>query len=210
MIEDKHFKPFTQEDVAEAYRQRRIAYARNPDPHHRKILRNYLLHAMLELSGRYDEIFSPELTVAEPEYEYFQSGAKYHGGDAVKGMYRGLTVNGATAIIADQQRVAVADWGFCTEQVSHYYLPPQLAEQRGLPVNSERDFFVEHRPLVMVWLYDAQARLMGERIYHAATSTYSRLRPEQFLTTEDVAQALAPLIPLAEAEFRANPETLPV
>lgn len=198
------FKPFTAQDVIDAYQRRREAYALEENPHHRKILRNYLLHAMLELSGRFDEIFVPEMTIENPEYEYFQTGVQYIGGDAVRGMYRGLTVNGATAIIADRQKVAVADWGFCTEQVSNYYLPPHLAEARGIKTNPGH-CYIEHRPLVMVWYYDMQARLAGERIYHSAISTYTEIPESLFLTPDDVARALGPLIELARDEFQRNP-----
>ena len=38
------------------------------EPLHRKILNNYRRHAMLEVSGRYEEIFAPDMTVEEPFY----------------------------------------------------------------------------------------------------------------------------------------------
>ena len=40
----------------------------NTNPRHRRILSNYRRHAMLEVSGRYEEIFTPEMTVEHPFY----------------------------------------------------------------------------------------------------------------------------------------------
>lgn len=197
-----NFVPFTLDDVVEAYKRRQSEFKKESDPHRRKILLNFNLHAALELSGRFEEILDPELTVDQPMYEYFQSGVSYHGARAVHGFYASLVENNATAIISDSQKVAVADWGFCAEQVSNYYVPAQMARNYGIPAVDGR-YYVLHRPLVMIWYYDDAAKLVGERIYHAANLTYSEVPEEQYIRTELLAQALAPFIETARKDLRA-------
>jgi len=199
---EKSFTPFTVADVVDGYQRRRIECDAEQSPRRRKILRNYILHAMLEISGRYEEIFSRGLMADHPEYEYFQEGVSFHGIDAVKGMYRGLTDNTSTAILSDprKRRIAIADWGFAVEQVNHYYLNSELALQRGIPVRSGCSY-VLHRPVSMLWNYDDKQRLIGERLYHAAHSTYSEIDEEQFILPEMLRNALAPLISVAQADL---------
>jgi hypothetical protein len=48
---------------------------RTADPLHRAILKNYLRHALLEISGYWDRILVPELTVDEPVYRVAEGGA---------------------------------------------------------------------------------------------------------------------------------------
>jgi hypothetical protein len=38
------------------------------NPRHRQILENYRRHAILETTGRWQEIFTPEMTVEHPVY----------------------------------------------------------------------------------------------------------------------------------------------
>ena len=44
------------------------------DPLHRQILENYRRHAILEVCGLWEEIFTPEMTVEHPLYCFNVSG----------------------------------------------------------------------------------------------------------------------------------------
>ena len=71
------------------------ALARTDNPLHRAILLNYRRHQILEVSGRYEEIFVPEMTVEEPEYVIFggfnKAGeVRLKGWDTIKNHYKGI------------------------------------------------------------------------------------------------------------------------
>ena len=55
------------------------------NPRHRFMLHAYYRHRFLEIAGRYDEIFVPEMTVEKPVYHVHASGqhTKLEGQDAV-------------------------------------------------------------------------------------------------------------------------------
>ncbi len=42
--------------------------AETDNPRHRAILKNYRLHALLEVSGRYEELLAPTMTVEHPHH----------------------------------------------------------------------------------------------------------------------------------------------
>nr|WSY53878.1 hypothetical protein OG999_29685 [Streptomyces sp. NBC_00886] len=44
------------------------------NPLHRAILKNYLRHLLLELSGYWDQIIVPELTIYDPQYRVGDRG----------------------------------------------------------------------------------------------------------------------------------------
>src|SRR5580700_9913981 len=54
------------------------------NPRHRFMLQAYYRHRFLEIAGRYDEIFVPEMTVENPVYHVHASGqhTKLEGRDA--------------------------------------------------------------------------------------------------------------------------------
>jgi hypothetical protein len=65
------------------------ALATTTKPRHRYLLQAYYRHRFLEVAGRYDEIFAPEMTVPSPVYNFRYAGinATLSGADAVKGVY---------------------------------------------------------------------------------------------------------------------------
>ena len=60
------------------------------NPRHRFLLQAYSRHRYLEIAGRYEEIFAPEMMAPNPSYHFHASGisAKLEGQDNVKGLYR--------------------------------------------------------------------------------------------------------------------------
>jgi len=84
------------------------------DPLHRQILENYRRHAILEVCGLWEEIFTPEMTVEHPLY-YFNvsgfAGNKAEGPEEVQAIYRMLAETGAGVQVVEDERLMVADWG---------------------------------------------------------------------------------------------------
>src|ERR1700761_5396532 len=91
------------------------------DAHRRAILENYRRHVYLEVSGRIDEILSPEMTVEQPHYRISWAGREVRvldGKDEVRAFYEELGHAEAVLWNTDES-VAVADWGFAAELTLH-------------------------------------------------------------------------------------------
>lgn len=200
------FQPFSYADAVAIYEGRRVANNQIPQLLHRTIAQNWLLHALLEISGRYEEILAPELTVADPHYDFFLDNHPLDGREAVRGLYSGLVSSASTAIVSDAQRYAVADWGFCSEQVNHQYTTADGARRLGLEVDDTADCFVIHKPVAMVWTYTPDALLIGEVLYFAPLSAWgwTRLGAAHYLSTAGMARALSPLIDACRADHEAS------
>lgn len=200
------FTPVTYEEMRASYERRRAAISKIENDHHRKIARNYYLHSLLEVGGRYMEIFHPALTVEQPVYIFHHTGKVFDGRQEVEGFYRAMADSVGNVIYSDDHRLAVADWGFTLEQVSHFYMTPkEFTEKTGVTAEENGEVYVEHRPTMRAWPYDPQARMIGETLYYAQHASYSRLPPEHALTPQGVTDVLAPLIDEAWKEFFENP-----
>lgn len=204
MKQNLDFKPYTEQEAFDVLNQRRIAFSKEPNDFRRKMLRNHFYHAVLEIGGEYEGIFAPDMIVEEPHYIFFQSGRRLDGREAVKGYYREAFEHGASSIIPEVPKFAVADWGVMNESVYHYYMPAALAATHGVPTRSDR-FYVLHRAVASVWYLDDRARLVSERIYHAAESTYTEITQDQYFSADDMRRILGPLIRLAKDEWERNP-----
>jgi len=203
---DNSFVPATYEEMHASYLRRLAGINRMTNPHRRKIARNYYLHSLLEVAGRYPEIFDPRLTVDEPVYIFHHTGAVFDGRTEVEGFYRTMAESDGNVIYSDDHHFAVADWGFTLEQVSHFYMTPaEFTRKTGVAVEEDDRVYVEHRPTMRAWPYDMEGRMRGETLYYAQVATYSRLGPEHALSPERVKAVLAPLIDDAWSDFLANP-----
>lgn len=206
MTSPVRFAPVTYEDIHASYVERLKGINRITNAHHRKIARNYYLHSLLEVAGRFPEIFDPRLTVEEPVYVFHHNGAMFNGRQAVEGFYRAMAESEGNVIYSNDHHFAVADWGFTLEQVSHFYMTAaEYTRKTGETVASMNDVYVEHRPTMRAWPYDMAGRMKGETLYYALTATYSRLDPIHALTPAGVKDVLAPLIDDAWRDFLTNP-----
>jgi len=80
-------------------------------PRHRFLLQAYHRHRYLEIAGRYEEIFAPDMMVERPVYHFHAAAnnAKLEGQDAVKNLYRMWTDTNQNIFYAENEQVAVAD-----------------------------------------------------------------------------------------------------
>ncbi len=201
---DTDFRPHTYDDLCASYERRRALISSMADPRHRRIARNYLLHSMLEVAGRYEEILAPELSIPEPVYVFHHNELECHGHDQVRSFYKSLTDTGANVIVTTGHRMAVADWGFGLEQVSHFNRAGEAIGKLGLPPLPEGDIYVEHRQTMRIWPYTADGIMAGETLYYAHEASYSPVPKALALTPEGAARALAPLIEVARREYLAE------
>ncbi len=81
------------------------------NPRHRFLLQAYYRHRFLEIAGRYDEIFAPDMMAKIPTYHFQANGidAKLEGQDAVKSLYRTWAETNQSIFYVENEQVAVAD-----------------------------------------------------------------------------------------------------
>lgn len=166
------------------------------NPRHRKILENYRRHAMLEVSGRYEEIFVPEMTVANPFYRVSSPDGveELSGMEEVKEFYRSLIDTGTTVMLLEHEHLVVDDNGFASEALYNTFMTAEAAKEEGHDVPDMDAKYIEQRWLCMTWPYDEQGRMIGERVYPAHTANLVRCPDDDFLTLEDARVTFDPLI----------------
>ncbi|HVV19945.1 MAG TPA: hypothetical protein VHF06_10950 [Pseudonocardiaceae bacterium] len=162
------------------------------NPLHRQILLNYRRHALLEVSGLWQQIFVPAMTVDHPVYylDANDTSETLDGLDQVSAFYTALTDSGTNVIVVRDEQIAVADWGFGSESWFNTY-----ARGSALPGMDPDKFYLVRQLISMHWPYDDQARLIGEHVYeHAKLREITEIPESDFITPQEARQALAPLI----------------
>lgn len=168
----------------------------NPSPHRRKICQNYLEHAALEYTERWPEIFTPERTVEHPVYKVRWGTPEtvvYDGMDAVKGFYTELKDGGV--LTNQDELLSVADWGFSSFlKINLFRTGAQLAEQ-GVEVDDPAGNYIIQTPCAMYWLYDENARLIGENVFETEPGVVKKLAPGEVVTNDDLWNLVKPYLP---------------
>jgi hypothetical protein len=168
------------------------------DPLHRQILENYRRHAILEVCGMWEEIFTPEMTVEYPIYYYNVTGFagnKAEGPDEVHAIYRMLAETGAGVQVVEDERLMVSDWGFASEAVFNSYYRGHTLIEVGVPVDDPDGYFILRQKYVMLWPYDERGRMIGEQVYeNKAFFELIQIQAEDFLTISDAKARLLPML----------------
>src|SRR5882757_5447302 len=170
------------------------AIDRTADSHQKAILENYRRHVYLEVSGRIDEILSPEMTVEHPHYRVSWAGQVrvLDGVEEVRAFYEELGHAGAVLWNTDES-VAVADWGFAAELTLHQLLPGAALVADGEQVDDPEAIYHLSSRQAFIWPYDERARLKGEHIYEdVGTRRFERVDPGDAITPERAAELFAP------------------
>lgn len=173
------------------------ALARTTNPHHRAILKNYRRHGLLEVSGLWQEILSPRMTVDEPYYRimFHDRTEIYDGMEAVRGLYSGLAEMDPMLFGPIDEKVAVADWGFAAESKFDVYLPGSELAKIGYTVEDENALHRARIPVAFMWHYTADARLIGENVYQDwGTAQIEVADPSDLITIAEARERLAPLL----------------
>jgi hypothetical protein len=189
------------------------------NPRHRFLLQAYSRHRYLEVAGRYEEIFAPEMMAPNPCYHFEAGGmhAKLEGQEAVKSLYRMWAETNQSIFFVENEQVAVADnfiastsryhqqvWGKAlTFNRMASYLPGFLSERLLLALLAKTNIKADENAMYlysshihMIWPYDDRGRLIGEDVWEPDPdkATIVKLDPTDVLTTPQSAKALAPLI----------------
>ncbi len=175
------------------------------NPRHRWLLHAYDRHRNLEMAGRWQEIFEPDMTVEHPVYHFnvFGINTVLDGADAVKAVYDEWSRSAQCIFYTDDEKLAVGDNMIVSTATIYQQTPGVVLAEAGAPVDPDAHYLVanvEH----MIWPYDDEGRLIGEDVWEIDESKRQiiPLAPQEVLTVEMSARLLNPLIkPLPPRTF---------
>lgn len=166
---------------------------------HRFMLLAYYRHRFLEIAGRYEEIFAPDMMVASPTYHLQLAGADVTlpGAEAVKGLYGHWAQSSQSVFYVETEQLAVADNFIASVSTTYQQLHGQAMTANGLAVDDPDAYYLyKMKGIQMIWPYDDKCRLLGEDVWEPdpASSETIKLDPADVMTTGQCAKLLAPLI----------------
>ncbi len=167
------------------------------NPRHRYLLQAYDRHRNLEMAGRYEEIFAPEMTVDEPVYHFTMLGKSFtlNGAEEVQAVYRDWTETAQCIFYAEGEKLAVSDEMIVSRSVLYQQTLGSVLAAEGAPVDPDAMYLVksaEH----MIWPYDDSGRLIGEDVWEFDDTVreFIALDPTEVLSVEQARKLLDPLI----------------
>jgi hypothetical protein len=175
---------------------------RTENPRHRYLLEAYDRHRNLEHAGRFEEIFSPEMTVERPVYRFNMIGQPamtLEGREQVESVYRLWAETNQSIFYNESETIAVGDRMVVSTMVGYQQTLGSALAAGGIEADEDAMYLVRGR-VAMVWPYDERCRLVGENVweYDEGEHELIRLEAQDVLTTQRAAELLEPLIkPLA-------------
>jgi hypothetical protein len=189
------------------------------NPRHRYLLLAYKRHLLLEMSGRFDEVFTPDMMVEHPVYNLHALGfnQRLEGIDQVRGLYRMWAETNQCIFFAENLQVAVAD-NFVAASVTAYQqvwggsilaskvlgiLPKGLSKDLLLAMLARKGLRADPNHMYLyknveetIWPYDDRGRLMREDVWEPTPegAEIIKLEADEIWTTAEAAAALAPLV----------------
>ena len=180
------------------------------NPRHLYLLHAYNRHRYLEMAGRWEEIFTPEMTVKTPVYRFnlLDATTTLVGAEAVKEVYREWTrTSQCVFYTGGDEKLAVSDAMIVSTSMLYQQFPGAVLAAGGAPVDPDVTYLVK-MATHMIWPYDDRGRLVGEDVweYDSSVREVIPLDPADVLTAQQSGKLLAPLIkPLpADNPFTAS------
>jgi hypothetical protein len=190
------------------------------NPRHRFLLMAYARHRALEVAGRYEEIFAPDMMSPQAVYHITagENDVVLTGQAQIKSLYRMWAETNQTIFYIETEEISVSDH-YVTSIATGYQqvsgksirankllnaLPKFIGSrllQRALAQKEhhadDNDMYL-HRfvGLQMIWPYDDRCRLIGEDVYDPLKdqAELTKLDPKEVVTTAQARQALNPFI----------------
>ena len=136
------------------------------NPRHLYLLHAYNRHRYLEMAGRWEEIFAPEMTVEKPVYHFNMYGKllTLDGAEAVQAVYREWTRVGQSVFYTDDEQLAVSDNMVISRSTMYQQTPGSVLAEDGAPVDPDAMYLVKSAEY-MIWPYDEKGRLVGEDVW---------------------------------------------
>jgi hypothetical protein len=183
-------------DVTYLPREIEHLLARTTSTFHQAILKNYLRHALLEISGYWDQILVPALTIDDPFYRVAEAGDMhvFIGHESVNGFYRQVAETRTNVMAARALNMVVGDFGVVTEAVWNHMTPGKVLAGKVPGVDPTAVYLMSHN-IIQSFAYTHDAKLIGERVYDDPGSySYTKLHPSEVITPEIARQQLAPYL----------------
>ncbi|MBB4917215.1 hypothetical protein [Streptosporangium saharense] len=174
------------------------------NPKHRHVLKNYRRHALLEVSGYWEDILIPTMTVAHPVYRLTERGRTTvcDGMAEVRDFYEAIVTQGVNVFGALEEEVAVSDHGLFIEAVFAQVVRGTDPALAGEDVDPQGTYQVSHN-FAACWPY-RDGLLVGERIYDDCGSwRVDEVDASALVSPARARELLAPLLeqsPLKEIE----------
>jgi hypothetical protein len=187
---------------------------RTENPRHRYLLQAYDRHRNLEHAGRYEEIFTPEMTVEHPIYRFAMLGqpqTTLEGREQVEPMYRLWAQTNQSIFYNQDETVAVGDWMVTSTMIGYQQTLGAALAAGGVDADPDTMYLVRGR-VAMIWPYDERGRLVGENVWEYDPAEHDLIKLDQadVLTTERARELLAPQIrPLPDFDESLLPAASP-
>lgn len=183
------------------------ALAKTDNPRHVAILKNYVRHANLEVSGLWQGIVAPDMMVEHPVYIFHsaQGLRVIDGMEAVRAEYASYEKLGNTVIYHTDGEILVNDKGFMTEYVSHRFWPGKLLRALGDDIDDPEAMYLVSMTQAMYWPYDDRARVIGERVFRGADRKLRKCDPSEVITMEECREKLLPTLPPVHSPYTGMP-----
>jgi hypothetical protein len=184
-------------DISRTNRAVERLTATTDNPRHRYLLHAYSRHRYLQIAGRVEEIFAPEMTVAEPVYRFNMLGTTttLAGAEAVKKVYREWTRTAQCIFYTDNEKLAVSDNMIVSTSTRYQQTPGSILAAGGAPLDPDA-FYLMKTAEHMICPYDDRGRWVGEDVweYDESVREIIALDPTMVITAEQSGRLLAPLI----------------
>jgi hypothetical protein len=172
--------------------------AATENPRHRYLLEAYNRHRYLEMAGRYQEIFAPEMTVEHPVYRFCLLGQPrftLDGREQVEAIYRAWTETDQCVFYAEDEVLAVGDNMITSRSILYQQTLGSALLELGLEADGDAMYLAKSN-IAMIWPYDERGRMIGEDVweYDDADRDLIKLDPADVLTAEQAGRLLEPMI----------------
>ena len=185
-------------DITETNRAVQELIEVTENPRHRYLLKAYDRHRNLEHAGRFEEIFTPEMTVEHPVYRFNMIGQppmELAGREQVEPLYRFWAETNQSVFYNENETVAVGDFLVVSTMIGYQQTLGGALVAAGIEAEEDAMYLLRGR-VAMVWPYDERCRLLGENVWEFDATEHDliKLAPEEIVTTQQAAELLAPQI----------------
>jgi hypothetical protein len=168
------------------------------NPRHRYLLAAYNRHRYLEMAGRYEEIFAPDMTVEHPVYRFSLFGRppfRLDGREEVEAVYRRWTATNQHIFYVEDEELAVGDRMIASRAIIYQQARGAALTRLGIDAD-ENAMYLTKANIANIWPYDERGRLIGEDVweYDDADRDLIKLEAADVLTADVAAKLLDPLI----------------
>jgi hypothetical protein len=164
------------------------------NPRHRYLLQAYDRHRNLEHAGRFEEIFTPEMTVEQPVYRFNMIGQppmQLEGREQVEPLYRFWAETNQSVFYNEKETVAVGDFLVVSTMIGYQQTLGGALVAAGIEAEEDAMYLLRGR-VAMVWPYDERCRLVGENVWEFDATEHDliKLAPQEVVTTQQAADLL--------------------